>query len=120
MNYYLVKRKFTNAYYTVNNENNKVPSIIAFTSYKRAKNMIKTINNVDNIENINNLRPRQPLAIERVNANYIESKCLNSLLPIIVFRFTKDNITTDTICTPIENLNTAELKAYFEIKYKYM
>ena len=76
MHLYVIKRKYTNTYYTVRNNNN-IPSVMAFPYAKPAKIMLKTITSCE--------RHPQPLAVEKVDEDFLKRTCKASLLPVILF-----------------------------------
>lgn len=76
MSYFVLKRRYSNTYYTVRNEKN-VPSIIAFTRARPAKTMIKTIQEFE--------VHKQPLVVEKLPADFLMNTCAASMQPVVVY-----------------------------------
>lgn len=76
MNCYVLKRKYTNTYYTIRNDNNK-PSIIAFTYAGAAKKMLNTIKIFE--------EHKQPLVVEKLSHEFLYRSCKSSLLPAVIY-----------------------------------
>jgi hypothetical protein len=76
MHLYVIKRKYSNTFYTVRNGSN-TPAIMAFPYAKPAKQMLKTILTFE--------QHKQPLVVERVDEDSLVSPCRRSLQPIILF-----------------------------------
>lgn len=76
MHLYVIKRKYTDTFYTVRNNNN-IPSIMAFPYARPAKAMVKTITSFE--------RHLQPLVVEKVDEEFLKRTCKASLQPVILF-----------------------------------
>ncbi len=107
MQYYLLKRKYTNVYYTIRTNDNK-PAVLAFTAYNKAKCMQSVIMKIDH-------HP-QPIVIEKTGEHFIYHAFIASILPVIVF---DDNGISSEMMTDISTFNKDETVFYLESKYKY-
>lgn len=76
MHLYVIKRKYSDTYYTVRNGAN-VPAIMAFPFARPAKTMLKTILIFE--------KHKQPLVVEKVDEDTLISPCRRSLQPIVLF-----------------------------------
>jgi len=103
---YVIKRKYTDTYYTIRNERN-VPSIMAFPYYKSAKLMINTILQFD--------RHRQPLVVQKIEEEYLTRTCRDSLQPVILF----SKIINLELDVTHDAVRTEDAKFYLENKYLY-
>lgn len=104
MHLYVIKRKFSDTYYTVRNEAN-VPAIIAFPYARPAKTMLKTILTFE--------KHRQPLVVEKVDEDMLISPCRRSMQPIVVFM--DDTVMSMSVSVP--DVPTLSNSLYLERNY---
>lgn len=106
MHYYVLKRKFANAYYTVRNERN-IPSIMAFPYAKPAKTMLKTILSME--------KHHHPLVVEQMDEEVLLCLCKKSMQPVLIFT---QPITME-LDVSYDKLAMKDAVFYLEHKFKY-
>lgn len=110
MKYFLIKRKYSDTYYTVRNEHN-IPSIIAFTENKRAKRMLAMIKQCE--------VHKQPLVVEHLDREFVLRTCNNSCQPLIIFLGDSNLPCTLTEEVNPFPINIEEATFYLENKFMY-
>jgi hypothetical protein len=103
MHLYVIKKRFTNTYYTVRNLHN-IPAIIAFPHADPAKTMLKTITAFDT--------DKKSLVVEKVDGDFFTRTCKESSQPVLLF---KENITFELDAS----VDAQDAPFYFENKYRY-
>lgn len=106
MHLYVIKRKYTETYYTVRNDRN-APAIMAFPYARPAKAMLKTILMFE--------KHRQPLVVEKVDEDSLIGPCRRSLQPIILFT---DEMTSLELNISVPDVPNVSNMLYLEGSYK--
>lgn len=107
MSYFLIKRKSTNAYYSVRDESGR-PAIIAFKSKQRAQSMSHVFKTVGS--------EKQKLVVEPVPHDFLVRQCKNTLLPVIIFATAEDSIKIEA---DIQNIDVETARDYLRNKFLY-
>jgi hypothetical protein len=108
---YLLRRKYSNVYYTIRNSSN-VPSAIAFTCKDKANRFMKIVKFME----VN----KQPMVVECVPEDFILHQCDMTSLSLSVFDYFGDyDIDSRTIMTSANDNDVDDAKFYLENKYRY-
>lgn len=106
MSLYVIKRKYTDTYYTVRNERN-IPSIMAFPYAKPAKAMLKTIVSCE--------KHHQPLVVEKIDEEFLMNTCKRSMQSVLLFT----PYATLELCATHDNIPRDNAVFYLENKFRY-
>lgn len=106
MNYFVLKRRHTDTYYTIRNAKN-VPAIVAFTRARPAKTMLKTILNFE--------EHKQPIVVEKVPADFLMKTCSATIQPVVVY----DQGYTMELDVGVHHISTHDARFHLENKYMY-